>query len=855
MARDQVTGTFGNEKVTLNNAATEATLRQLLNHFEKVSGSDTQAKDKLKKLGESAKNSSEYLKDWTKKLKRSENRFTRGLGHTAEAAYGLTKTFIDGSTSLGEFSNHLTGLIRQVPIVGGVFGETIQAFVNVVDGQIEVFRGLSSVGVTFGDSLFDTLSASTRANLALSTFTGVISSSATSLAVLEGSANRGARTFRDVSAQVQENARNFAALGLTVEETAEFQADFLDIQTRLGQAQERNATVLGRQTVDYINNLDELSRLTGRQRDEISKSLQQETLDRRISALLTTLEPEARRQLQTITQTLEARSPEVAEAFREMVATGGVPLSEFGQDLLRTNSRLGEMARGLRDGSVSAEQVMAEFRRTADIANNMGDSQMRLFATTAALGNTVGAAVLEMRGFTNIGEGLNEVQQERLDAEEKGANALLAFDAALLQTRNEIIGRLVDSGIFRSLENLLSRVVGVFTSGETMKALESGIKGLSSWLNGLISDIESGNLWETLSSYAADAMRKLGSFLVGALKTVLFGREASAADVKTRDELQGRQQDLQSKMGPGPHNFISVEETKELQAINRELERIDSLDYEGILSGLFDFNWQSLAKIGIWAAGFAAGLGLIGAGLSALGAKSPLILAGGAAIGGAILAIGAGIAGATWLMGGALTKFAEGLQLFDEIDGGNLFKIGGGLISLGGGMAVFSAGMAALAVGNVIDSVLSFFTKSPFEKIAQELKHFDSIDLSTVEQITDTADGLLGLADITDKLDASPIAGYTDAIVDLTDALKDMNKELAGSSGGGILGRRSTPAAGEILENITSAGSADSDRDQKLEEVNRTLVDILGVLMRTHDIDRRQLNATRAMTNNLYAGS
>ena len=855
MARDQVTGTFGNEKVTLNNAATEATLRQLLSHFEKISGSDTQAKDKLKELGENAKQSGKSVEKLGEAAKKSSSRLVRGLGHTSDAAIGLAKTFIDGSTSLGEFSSHLTGLIKQVPVFGGVFGETIQAFVNVIDGQIQTFRGLSSVGVTFGDSLFDTLQASTRANLALSTFTNVLSSSATSLAVLGGGANQGARIFRDVSAEVQQNARNFAALGLTVEETAEYQADFLDIQTRLGQAQERNATVLGRQTVDYINNLDELARVTGRQRDEISKSLQQEALDRRISALLGTLDDGARQQLQRVTQTLEARSPEVAEAFREMVATGGVPLSAFGQDLLRTNPRLGEMARGLRDGSVSAEQVMAEFRRTADIANNMGDSQLRLFATTAALGSEVGAAALEMRGFTSIGENLNEVDEERLKAQEKGAKSLLSFEAALLQTRNEIIGSLIDSGIFGSLENLLSRVVGVFTSEQTMKALESGIEGLSSWLNGLISDIESGDLWETLSSYAADAMRKLGSFLVGALKTVLFGSEASAADLETREGLQRRQEKLQMKMGPGPQTTISSEETKELQAINRELERIDSLDYEGILSGLFDFNWQTLTKIGIWAAGFAAGLGLIGAGLSALGAKSPLILAGGAAIGGAILAIGAGIAGATWLMGSALPTLAEGLHSFDEMDGGNLIKVGGGLLSLGAGMAVFGAGMAALAAGNVINSVLGFFTKSPFEKIAQEVKHFDSIDLSTVEKITDSTDGLLGLANITDKLDASPIASYTDAIVDLTDALKDMNKELAGSSGGGIRGRRSTPAAGEILENITSAGSAESDRNAKLEDVNRTLVDILGVLMRTHDIDRRQLNATRAMTNNLYAGS
>jgi len=813
MARDQVTGTFGNEKVTLNNAATEATLRQLLNHFEKVSGSDTQAKDKLKKLGESAKNSSEHLKDWTKKLKRSENRFTRGIGHTAEAAFGLTKTFIDGSTSLGEFSNHLTGLIKQVPVFGGVLGETIQAFVNVVDGQIEVFRGLSSVGVTFGDSLFDTLSASTRANLALSTFTGVISSSATSLAVLEGSANRGARTFRDVSAQVQENARNFAALGLTVEETAEFQADFLDIQTRLGQAQERNATVLGRQTVDYINNLDELSRLTGRQRDEISKSLQQETLDRRISALLTTLEPEARRQLQTITQTLEARSPEVAEAFREMVATGGVPLSEFGQDLLRTNSRLGEMARGLRDGSVSAEQVMAEFRRTADIANNMGDSQMRLFATTAALGNTVGAAVLEMRGFTNIGEGLNEVQQERLDAEEKGANALLAFDAALLQTRNEIIGRLIESNVFSSLEKRFEGLMAkISDNGEFLDRLANGISGVINWID----------QW-------------------------IFGLIAGEKDL---DEVL-------SHIGEKMSDFFTAFFQKGLEALGTAISNMFSdasnLAKAGIL-GLFVspvlVKAASAAIAGLFAKAGAAGATTAAAGGRMIGpragvglgaataigaqfipseeqgdsgdiARSSLSMAGTGAMLGAMLGpkgalIGAGVGGVLGLGTGAFRRLTRGADEADE----QVEKLAESHKNL------------ANAEPADIDSLKSLTEFTPkINKLTQSIGGFES-----------TFNSL--------DIDTLKIDNANQSLDKMVEKLEEINNQLQGGDQGFFdrLGNRNQPTAGDVL-------TADSDRDEKLEEVNRTLVDILGVLMQTHDIDRRQLNATRAMTNNLYAGS
>ena len=662
-------------------------------------------------------------------------------------------------------------------------------------------------------TLFDTLSASTRANLALSTFTGVISSSATSLAVLEGSANRGARTFRDISEQVQENARNFAALGLTVEETAEFQADFLDIQTRLGQAQERNATVLGRQTVDYINNLDELSRLTGRQRDEISKSLQQETLDRRISALLTTLEPEARRQLRTVTQTLEARSPEVAEAFREMVATGGAPLSEFGQDLLRTNPRLGQMARGLRDGAVSAEEVMAEFRRTADVANNMGDSQLRLFSTTAALGSAVGAAALEMRGFTNIGEGLNEVQQERRDAEEKGANALLAFDAALLQTRNEIIGRLIESNVFTGLEKRFENLMEkISDNGEFLDRLADGISGVINWID----------QW-------------------------IFGLIEGEKDL---DEVL-------SHIGEKMSDFFTAFFQKGLEALGTAISNMFSdasnLAKAGIL-GLFVspvlVKAASAAIAGLFAKAGAAGATTAAAGGRMIGPRA-----------------GVGLGAAT----------AIGAQFIPSEEQGDSGDIARSSLSMAGTGAMLGAmlGPKGALIGAGVGGALGLGTgvfrrltrganeaDKQVEKLAeshQNLTNADQADIDSLKSLTEytpkinkLTKSIGGFESTFNSLhiDTLKIDNANQSLDKMAEKLEEINNQLQGGEQGFFdrLANPNQPTAGDVL-------TTNSDRNEKLEEVNRTLVDILGVLMRTHDIDRRQLNATRAMTNNLYAGS
>ena len=100
----------------------------------------------------------------------------------------------------------------------------------------------------------------------------------------------------------------------------------------------------------------------------------------------------------------------------------------------------------------------------------------------------------------------------------------------------------------------------------------------------------------------------------------------------------------------------------------------------------------------------------IGMALASLGPEAPMIIAGAAAIGGSITLIGAGIAGAVWLMGAALPKFAEGLEPFGRIDGVNLIKVAGGIAALGASMVAF-AGMSVLSgLASVGSGILNFFS-------------------------------------------------------------------------------------------------------------------------------------------------
>ena len=102
-----------------------------------------------------------------------------------------------------------------------------------------------------------------------------------------------------------------------------------------------------------------------------------------------------------------------------------------------------------------------------------------------------------------------------------------------------------------------------------------------------------------------------------------------------------------------------------------------------------------LGGLGMGLKGFAGGLRAF---------ANPMVVLGAGALGASITLVGAGIAGATYLMGGALEKFGEGLKTIGDVDGKNLLEVAKGSTALAGAMV-------ALAGGGTVSAVTGFFGK------------------------------------------------------------------------------------------------------------------------------------------------
>jgi len=742
---------------------------------------------------------------------------------------------------------HITGLINQIPLIGGFLGGPLQLFASFIDNNVDTFRELSTVGVDFGNSIFAAQEAATRSRLSLDTFASAVGQNSTSLALLGGNASRGAEIFRDLSNRVQRNfIPRFSQLGLTMEETAEFQGDFLDIQTRLGRAQQRDQRILGRQTSDYIEQIDLLAKVTGAQREQISEQLKEQALDKRIQGLLATLPREARKTLQSTAAALEAQSPAVADAFKNMVATGGVPVTDFGRDLARLNPRLQQLTAGVRNGTVSQQEVFEEFRRTARIANQQGDQFIQFTGTLAALGSEVGSATLAMLGFENFAEGFNESQQKQIDDMERGGKALAAFEGAVVQARNQVLGALIRSDVFTDLQTLFNDFIGFMADRDGGIAfLKRGIERFSTYFSNLYKKLVNDDLDYTLgdmiAELGADALEKIAPLFVKLGEAAIKGLGIAIKELFS--------------------NPLVV--TATVTAI------------AGIFAGPAILKGVSLGIAALF--GSVAAKRLLLRNINKLTGNrgpGPSATTSGAArtpkLPGA-LALGAGAYNTLNTVGDESLSTKEKIRdIVGEIFGIG-FGIGGSVVGAGAG----PVGSLALGTGGYITgkdvgtglahNLLGLGNETDAESNTDIENARRSQAASTVTDAQlERLDKLVGFAPQIDNLKQS-VGGFqntfnsldlnyreidrtTRSLEKMTDQLEEINTQLAGGEQGFFdrFGNNDQVTAGDVIS------GANTNNTEQLQNLNRVMKDILGVLLSANDMERKHLNATRRLTTNIY---
>ena len=723
---DQPGGTL--DGAVLRGAASETTLQAILAKI----GAD----------GKGAKEATAMAKSMNEVTKSAKNASTSFDQHVAyhkkfsSVIQDFGINIVKGTDKFGDFTSSLTGYMSQFGLGFTLVAQGIQRLVDELDQQIGRFRELSTVGADFGDSIFASRMAAIDAGLSLDTFQKAVKSNADTFALLGGNVNLGARRFTAISKVVQRDLQpTFSKYGMTMEDTTDMLADYLEIQTGLGTAQKMSNEELVQGTENYVKELDLLARTTGLSRKEASEALKLQQQDKMLKSLLMSMTAEQQQRLGGMLAGIEKTSPEMAAAIKELVITGGAPISENAKGLALLNPNLLTMAAGLRDGSVSNAAFGEEMRRTAAIAAEQGKTMGQTNALAQLFGLGMFGAGAEMSKFTKFMEGSAEAIEDQKKAEESAGKVVADFSNQMRKLMNQIIAAI--SPFLYGIELLMAGFTKIVSmlNNNFVKALISvaailgvvlvGFKGVMLALAGFktaLAFATGGKVMSTGKQTAMGLFDKAKGFVMGG------GSKAPAGGG-----------------GGGGGGGGSSSASKVLEGVGKGGPTIGAS-----LKGL-------------------AG------GLAAFGVKAPLILVGAAAVGASIALIGAGIAGAAWLMGTAFSKFADDLNKFNSIDGQNLKSVASGAMALSGAMATFGVSGIAAGFGKLFGG--------GGESLAKNINAtLDSLDKGKIDSYTTALNGLsesfAGLNNNMSKTVATTGKNSSDKLDELNSTMKAMLSEM-----------------------------------------------------------------------------
>jgi len=409
-----VTGQFGQEDIVLNNAATEATLKQILAAMKIVAASsakDFKSQEELEKaLGnlagktKTAAANGKKFNDSTLRSYKAKERETDAVEDNIKAyqsaVQGLTKlrdnttkaagaitglinrvsSAVDSIRGMDGSISSAVGALGQIPMgVGEVIKGIFEPVAGAVDQTHQAFMEAASVGANFGGNMRDLLRSSGQAGLSLSEFSGIVKNNSEALMFLGGDTASGAKRLAQLGKEIRNTplAADLARLGYSTADINEGFADYSKMLARSGRLEGMSNAQLIQQTGDYLKNLDAVSKLTGKTKESLQAEQDARMADAQFMQMKRKLDADGQKQLELLMQTIPKQHQ---QGLKEILATGHAT-SEEGVRAMAFLKSTGQSAQGLfqsmqSTGTLTKDQVIGFNKTYQAEAKAMADSPL-----------------------------------------------------------------------------------------------------------------------------------------------------------------------------------------------------------------------------------------------------------------------------------------------------------------------------------------------------------------------------------------------------------------------------------------------------------------------------------------------
>ena len=383
------------------------------------------------------------------------------------------------SKTVGALGDAAGDALKGIPLLGGVIGGAVSAaskltaalgqaageIVKTIGPMLTAelqrasvaYRNAGSVAALGADGLTGLANQAIDAGLSFTTFSNVVKQNAETMAFATRNSADSAKVLADTSKAMQPFRRGMLALGISVEQQNELTAGYIGLQQRLGRDESRNSQALAQGSRNYIQNLTELSKLTGKSVSEQQKELDAQSRHVRQAATQREVErrlggeagKKASEAISGVATVLKSAAPVLAGGFQD--ALGGNFKTDAAKNFYRATGEAGkDIINQLKAGTITREKALAGIQDAA--ANRYQSLGGDKFAMAAGnTGTALDAVMMDLQSLTfgaKFGDQIGKIEtatkknmkttdattNAMIDAQESMIRSAKALDELALQT-------------------------------------------------------------------------------------------------------------------------------------------------------------------------------------------------------------------------------------------------------------------------------------------------------------------------------------------------------------------------------------------------------------------------------------
>ena len=438
--------------------ASEATMQLLLMEFRARSSSDSQYQKAAQRVQEQYNRSVKESTTSLGKLKKAADKASESLiGRVGKQA-------IYAGDRLGDFAQAMFGS-----------SSVLTKFVRYGDDTIDTLRGLTSVGASFNNNIFDMIGASANSAMNLDDFASMVQNNSGIIATFGSTVTAGARSLGLFSKEFRSGIGNqFFAMGFTIGDVNEGLISFLDLERRRSLAGLTTDRASQQAAADYIIQLDKLTKLTGEEREQVADRLRQQMQDAGVRAQVNRLEGNARTNFQNSLAFIESQlSGPLADGLKDLM--DGVAQTDLGKALQSQVPGIGEFAQQMFRGGKSVDEVIDAMTnrfgpQLQSLSGQFNKAQLDQMRMSGGVTGAI-AEILDSSYQINQLTGRDaEAAAEEQTRRDRITSTLGGFENALISARKFVIDAFLDAsnrtdGLASAFKTLFATVGNLFGDG------------------------------------------------------------------------------------------------------------------------------------------------------------------------------------------------------------------------------------------------------------------------------------------------------------------------------------------------------------------------------------------------------